>query len=163
MIRRACGEDKKAILTIIQDAVVDMESKGIHQWDDIYPDEELINNDLNGGNLYVYEDKESIKAIIVLNENQDREYESICWKCNSGKQLIVHRLCVDPRFQGQGIAQQLMIYTEEYGKGLQYESIRLDSFINNDRACKLYDKLGYTKVGIVSFRKGEFYCFEKRL
>lgn len=163
MIRKACIEDTKAIFTIIHDAVVDMESKGIHQWDDIYPDEETIKIDLSDGHLYVYEDNENIKGIIVLNESQEEEYKSIRWKFNSGRQLIVHRLCVDPHFQGQGIARQLMTYAEEYGKESQYESIRLDSFIDNNRACNFYNKLGYAKVGIVSFRKGKFYCFEKKL
>ena len=163
MIQKACIEDKTAIITIIQDAVADMESKGIHQWDEIYPDEEIIYKDLRDEHLYVYMDNDSVKGIVVLNEHQDKEYESICWKYNSGSQLVVHRLCVDPRFQGQGIARQLMAYAEEYGKESQYGSIRLDSFINNDRACNLYERLGYTNAGIVNFRKGKFYCFEKRL
>ncbi len=163
MIQKACIENKKAILAIIQNAVADMESKGIYQWDDIYPNEETINNDLSKENLYVYIDNDDIKGIIVLNEYQDKEYESICWKYNLGCQLVVHRLCIDPRFQGQGIARQLMIYAEEYGKQSHYGSIRLDSFINNDRAGKLYERLGYAKAGIVSFRKGKFYCFEKSL
>lgn len=163
MIRKAGTGDTKAILTIIQDAVIDMESKGIHQWDDIYPDEETIYIDLNSGHLYTYVDNETIKGIIVLNEYQEKEYESISWKYNSGRQLIVHRLCVDPRFQGRGIAQQLMRYAEEYGKYSQYTSIRLDAFSDNNRACTFYNRLGYAKVGIVSFRKGKFYCFEKRL
>ncbi len=163
MIQKACMENKKAILAIIQDAIADMELKGIHQWDDIYPNEEVINNDLSEGNLYVYIDNEDVKGIIVLDEHQEREYESIFWRYNSGCQLVVHRLCVDPHFQGLGIARQLMAYAEEYGKWSHYGSVRLDSFINNDRACDLYEKLGYVKAGIVSFRKGKFYCFEKRL
>ncbi len=123
VIQKACIENKKAILTIIQDAVADMESKGIYQWDDIYPNEETINSDLSNDHLYVYIDNESVKGIMVLNEHQDKEYESICWKYNSGCQMVVHRLCVDPRFQGQGIARQLMAYAEEYGKESQYGSI----------------------------------------
>ena len=47
MIQKACMENKKAILAIIQDAIADMELKGIHQWDDFYPNEEVINNDLS--------------------------------------------------------------------------------------------------------------------
>ncbi len=163
MIRNACLEDKTAILAIIRNAIIDMELKGIHQWDSIYPNEEIINNDLRSGHLYVYLDNGNIMGIMVLNEHQDIEYESIDWKYDSGRHLIVHRLCIDPRFQGQGIARQLMRYAEEYGRGLQYESIRLDSFIDNDRACKLYEGLEYVKAGIVSFRKGKFYCYEKRL
>lgn len=156
-------DDQQAIMTMIRNAVMDMESKGIYQWDSIYPNEKVIYDDLVSGNLYVYQDYENIKGIVVLNEHQDREYEEIDWRYNSGRPLIVHRLCIDPRCQGQGIARLLMNYAEEYASESGYESIRLDAFINNARACHLYQKLEYQKVGIVRFRKGEFYCFEKSL
>lgn len=41
--------------------------------------------------------------------------------------------------------------------------IRLDAFTGNPRALKLYDGLGYRRSGYVTFRKGLFVCFEKRL
>lgn len=163
MIRKASKDDKQIIMNIIQNAIVDMESKGIYQWDSIYPNAEVINNDLDKGILYVYVDSGSIKGIIVLNEHQDKEYEDMDWKLNSGKHLIVHRLCVDPGYQGMGIARLLMNFAEEYGKENGYESIRLDAFMSNKHACSLYEKLGYSTAGIVQFRKGKFYCFEKRV
>lgn len=27
----------------------------------------------------------------------------------------------------------------------------------------MYEKAGYRRIGIVTFRKGDFYCFEKEL
>lgn len=161
MIRKANIDDVKRIMTIIENAVADMDSKKIYQWDESYPNEEVIKQDLKNEVLYVYEDNENVKGIIVLSEDYDKEYESIAWKLNSGTHLVVHRLCVDPKMQGQGIARQLMNFAEEYAKNFKYESIRLDAFVNNGRACRIYEKLGYTKLGIVNFRKGKFYCYEK--
>lgn len=163
MIRKASIDDQQIIMNIINDAVINMESQGIHQWDSIYPSGEVIKNDLSNRNLYVYQDDEGIKGIIVLNEFQDEEYEDMDWKLNSGKQLVVHRLCIDPKYQGQGMARLLMNFAEEYGRENGYESIRLDAFISNKHACNLYEKLGYSTAGIVQFRKGKFYCFEKGL
>jgi GNAT superfamily N-acetyltransferase len=148
---------------LIRDAVIDMDSKGIFQWDSIYPNEYVINDDINDGNLFVYEDCGIIKGIIVLNEHQEKEYLDVKWEFDGGRQLVVHRLCIAPRYQGQGIARLFMAYAEEHGKGLGYGSIRLDAFTNNMRACTLYVKLGYKAAGIVHFRKGKFYCFEKKL
>lgn len=163
MIRKGCLDDQLFIMEIIHNAIIDMEAKGIYQWDSIYPNDEVINNDLSNETLYVYEDGGIIKGIIVLNEYQDKEYEDMKWEFNSGKHLIIHRLCIDPKYQGQGIARLLVDYAERRGKALGYESIRLDAFVNNERACNLYKKLGYKAVGIVEFRKGKFYCFEKGL
>lgn len=162
-ISKGKNEDIKSIMHIIKEAVIDMEAQDIHQWDEIYPDEPTICDDIYNGNLYVYIDNNKIKGLIVLNENQDKQYETLRWKFNSGAQLVIHRLCVDPQYQGKGIAKALLKYAETYGKQNQYTSIRLDAFIHNIKACSMYEKAGYNKTGSVIFRKGDFYCYEKGL
>jgi ribosomal protein S18 acetylase RimI-like enzyme len=42
-----------------------------------------------------------------------------------------------------------------------YDCMRLDAFTNNTAALILYENRGYRKAGVVRFRKGEFYCYEK--
>lgn len=157
-------EDIIEIMNIIKNAIKDMETRGIHQWDEVYPSYEVILNDLNENNIYVSVNEVGmIQGIIVLNEHQDIAYGSIEWKYNSGKQLIIHRLCVHPNHQGKGIARMLIKFSENFGFEQKYESIRLDAFIPNIRACRMYEQSGYHKRGIVTFRKGDFYCYEKRL
>jgi ribosomal protein S18 acetylase RimI-like enzyme len=163
-IRTGNKGDIIEIMNVIKDAIKDMETKGIHQWDDIYPNEEVIVNDINKNNLYVSVNETGmVQGIIVLNENQDIAYEAIGWKYNSGKQLIIHRLCIHPNHQGKGIARTLIKFAEDLGSQQKYEAIRLDAFIPNIRACRMYEQVGYEKREIVTFRKGDFYCYEKGL
>jgi ribosomal protein S18 acetylase RimI-like enzyme len=162
-IRKGKIEDIKEIMSIINNAVTYMESEGIYQWDNIYPNEEVITNDIHEGNLYVYIDENVIKGSITLNEFQDTEYEAIKWKYNKGKNLIIHRLCINPKYKGKGIATTLIKHAEKLGKDNKYESMRLDTFTENNHSCKLYEKNGYEKRGVVTFRKGEFFCLEKKL
>ena len=163
IIQKANINDHGIIMNIIRDAITDMVARGIDQWDDIYPNAEVIRNDLGAGTLYVCIDESIIKGIIVLNEYQDKEYQSLNWQYTSGKHLIIHRLCIDPKYQGHGIARLMVDFAEQYGRENHYQSIRLDAFIHNKRACKLYEQAGYGIAGTVTFRKGEFYCFEKGL
>jgi ribosomal protein S18 acetylase RimI-like enzyme len=162
-IRKGNVVDIEKIMEIISCAIDDMEAEEIYQWDDIYPNEKVIRNDINEGNLYIYIEENSIKAFITLNELQDQEYESISWKVNEGKNLIIHRLCVSPKYKGKGIATALIKYAEQVGIDKGYASIRLDAFKQNRQACSLYKNNGYEERGTVRFRKGEFYCFEKKL
>lgn len=162
-IRKGNSEDIKEIIKIIKDAIIDMESEGIDQWDSIYPNEEVISNDVYEGNLYVYIDENIIKGFIILNEFQDREYEAIKWENNADKNLVIHRLCINPKYKGKGIATTLIEYAERFAKDNKYEAIRLDCFTQNNHACKLYEKNCYEKRGTVTFRKGEFFCFEKEV
>lgn len=163
MIRIGNIDDAESVINIVKAATLDMESKNIHQWDEIYPDKTVINEDIANRNLYVNEKDGIINAIIVLNEDQTEEYSYLNWKYTSQKQLVIHRLCVDPRAQGGGIARKLLKYADDFAVKNGYGAIRLDAFTQNERALRLYEKNGYEKVGSVQFRKGEFYCYEKDL
>lgn len=162
-IRKGKTSDVEKIIGIIRDAIIDMELEGIYQWDSIYPNEDIITNDVYEGTLYVYIDENVIKGFVTLNEFQDKEYESIKWKYDVGKNLIIHRLCVNPKYKGNGIATALIKHAERLGKDYKYASIRLDAFTQNNHACKLYEKNGFEKSGFVTFRKGKFVCLEKKL
>ncbi|MEK0286698.1 hypothetical protein [Caldifermentibacillus hisashii] len=91
-IRLAQLDDKKAILSIIKNVVIDMSSQGIDQWDQIYPNEEVVTEDILDGEVYVASEDTVIKGVITLNEYQDEEYETIPWKYNGDKILVIHRL-----------------------------------------------------------------------
>lgn len=163
-IRLGTNVDAKEIVNIIKAATNDMDSKGIYQWDEIYPDEATLISDINNNGLYVYINEEkNIEGIIVLNENEDEAYSHLNWKYNDGKHIIIHRLCVHPKYQGRGVARKLLKFAEEFAVNNSYESIRLDAYIQNQRACRFYENAGYVKRGIVTFRKGDFYCYEKGL
>ncbi len=90
------------------------------------------------------------------------EYGSIGWN-DGGRPLVMHRLCISPSLQGKGLAKHLVRFAEQYARENGYGSIRLDAFIDNERALRLYDSLNYQRKGTVTFRKGSFYCYEKTI
>ncbi len=151
------------VITLMNEVVHKMESDNIFQWDDKYPDRQTIEDDIRNQTMYGYMDDGVLCGMIVLNEMQSPEYAHVNWKYKDDKPLVVHRLCVKPAYQGRGIATKLIIFSEEYAKERMYKNIRLDAFIQNPAAVGLYRKLNYTEVGVVEFRKGRFYCFEKHL
>jgi len=103
------------------------------------------------------------QGIVVLNEHQDMEYGAVDWAYREGAIAVVHRLMVDPKSQGRGVASRMMDFIEVEGVRRGYRAIRLDAFPKNPRATGLYTKRGYRLAGTVTFRKGVFWCFEKAL
>jgi ribosomal protein S18 acetylase RimI-like enzyme len=136
-----------------------MELQGIHQWDGIYPDEKTVKCDIKQQQLYLLEDDGQVCGIIALNKFQEPEYKNVNWEF-TGRALVVHRLAIEPSRQRKGLAKMLMQFTHKYAVEKRYETIRLDAFIRNPVAVGLYEKLGYRKAGRVTFRKGDFFCFE---
>jgi ribosomal protein S18 acetylase RimI-like enzyme len=158
-IRNAHTQDLNEIMKLISSCVLNMETQGIHQWDEIYPDEKTIRNDIEKQQLYLLEDEGRVCGVIVLNEFQEPRYKSIDWKFQ-GKTLVIHRLMIEPACQRKGYATMLMRFAHKLVKEGHYENIRLDAFTHNPAAVGLYEKLGYRKAGRVTFRKGDFFCFE---
>jgi ribosomal protein S18 acetylase RimI-like enzyme len=162
-IIEATPKDAEPIMALISGCTKDMEASGIDQWDDEYPTQEAIEADIANHSLHFLRIKDKYCGIIALDGDQPKEYEDIDWKYQTDKVLVVHRLAIDPQWQRQGIARRLMDFAEHYGQTNGYQAIRLDAFIKNPRAVKLYERRGYRKAGTVVFRKRLFYCFEKTL
>ena len=162
VIRPSKLEELPLLLTMVRQAVKHMEDQGIHQWDEIYPNKEVLARDLQERTVHVAEISGEIGGFIVLNEIQSPEYQNVCWR-NQGRILVVHRLTIAPIYQRRGLASFLMGFAENKAAAEGFDGIRLDSFIENRPACRLYEKRGYRPAGIVHLRKGEFYCFEKAI
>ncbi len=161
MIKKLSTDYLFDAFSIIESVIFKMNNESIFQWDELYPTREIIEKDINDGHAFGFFHLNELRGYIVLNEEYSPEYNSLEWTDKSGTALIVHRLSIKADCQGQGIAKQLMIFAEDYAKKNNYSSIKLDAFLHNKAALRLYEKSGYTKVGTVTFRKGEFNCYEK--
>ena len=157
------SQDLSNVLDLIGDAIQAMEKSGIHQWDEVYPNEFIIAKDIETKTMYGIHTDQILSGIIVLNNVESPLYESISWKYEDESPLVVHRLCVHPYFQNKGIAKKLMQFAEDFALRHHYKTIRLDAFVENPLAEKIYRKMNYEERGIMKARKGNFYCFEKEI
>lgn len=160
LIRPAKSNELNTLLDIVQAATRHMESKGIHQWDDIYPDRAILREDIDKQHMHVIEVHGRIAGMISINDTQSPEYQGVNWQY-PGRALVVHRLAIDPSHQRQGMATRLMDFAEKIAEKQGYSTIRFDAFTQNPGATALYEHLGYEIAGTVRFRKGVFFCFEK--
>jgi GNAT superfamily N-acetyltransferase len=160
-IAQANPGDIVPVMELIRKAVRAMNDSGLFQWTEDYPNEEIITEDIAAGTLYKITTGDVIAGIIVLNHQYFPEYDVLKWDVNDPHPLIVHRLCIHPDYQGQGLSRILMQFAEAYALRNHYLSIRLDTGTLNTKALALYDALGYRRVGEVSFRPGLFQVFEK--
>ena len=158
---KATKEQIKEVFSVFSAAINNMENQEIHQWDEIYPDQAIIAEDITKNQMYIGMIDGKIAVCFVLSEECDEEYKNGKWQWPDSKFCVIHRLCVNPQFQNQGIATQTMEYIEELCKKAGYDSIRLDCFTENPYSLKLYDKAGYSVVGYANWRKGRFELREK--
>ncbi|WP_418730113.1 GNAT family N-acetyltransferase [Coprobacter fastidiosus] len=160
-IRLAKENDIEEIMGLITRTVISGQSSS--GWNETYPTKEIFVKDIDNQYLYVYEDNHIVIGIISLIPGPDPDYQSIIWKNSGTSPLVLHRLCVDPHRQREGIGSRLMNFAETFGREQGYTSLQLDTRISNHTAANLYEQLGYTKTGTITRNRGNFICYEKKL
>ena len=161
-IRRASPNDLSRIMRIFEDSIAAMQMAGIDQWDNLYPSEDHINDDVSLKAGVVAVAGEDTAAYVATDECQPSEWRAARWGLR-GRFLCVHRLVVAPTYHRRGIASSLMEHIELSGRTSGFEVIRLDAFSLNPAAVNLYRSRDYSEAGTVTSRKGPFVCFEKAL
>ena len=161
--RRAGTDDLDALVALYGAAAQDMWEKGIDQWDEYYPDREILTEDVESGDMTLGFLDGQLACAWVVNREYDPEYELGAWEHTEGDFCVLHRLCVNPEMQGRGLARQAMARMEKTALEQGFDSVRLDVFSQNLHAQRLYERLGYRRTGEVRFRKGIFYLMEKKL
>ena len=163
IIRKANKTDLENIMKMYKSCVKGMLENGIDQWDDTYPNTEIISEDLNVGTYYVAEIDGTIIGGVNVDKNQDDTYLALDWEDKSDSFLVVHRLGVKEELWNKKIGKDLMLFTENLviEKGLK--SIRLDTYSGNPKAMGFYRRLGYTELGTIDLKpdKEKYFCFEK--
>lgn len=163
MIQLAKISEINEILSMTDACRIAMEAKGIYQWTLEYPSKKAFENDIARKELYVLRKEDKIMGCIVVSSFMDQEYKSVRWLTSNAKNYYIHRLGVHPRVQGQGLAQRLMDFGENYAKEQQALSVRLDTFSQNKRNQRFYEQRGYKKLGDIYFSKQShypFHCYE---
>lgn len=155
--------DLAELLEMFSSAVESMEKNNIFQWDEIYPDEATLRYDVLKQQLYVGVAENQLAVAFVLNNECDEAYNNAEWEYKNCSYKVLHRFCVNPIFQNRGLGSLAMRTVEITAKNLGSECIRLDAFVHNPLALRMYEKLNYKIVGYANFRKGKFYLMEKKL
>ena len=161
--RKANKADLDNIMKMYKSCVTGMIENGIDQWDETYPNDEIISEDLNVGTYYVAEMDETIIGGVNIDKNQDDTYLSLDWEGKSDSFLVVHRLGVKQEFWNKKIGRDLMLFTEKLVLKRGLKSIRLDTYSGNPKAMEFYRRLGYAELGSIDLKadKEKYYCFEK--
>lgn len=163
MIRKGTLADINPIITLCRACAQKMKDAGIFQWNEHYPNSASFIKDVERGELYVLELRDQLIGTIVISIFMDNEYSPVEWLTEHENNIYIHRLAIDPNHQGQGFAQQLMDFAENYARKNNYCSLRLDTFSQNKRNQKFYEQRGYQKLGSIYFPKQSafpFYCYE---
>ena len=162
--RKSTKSDVSKIMEIVKQAQEYFKSQGIDQWQNNYPNDEVINNDINNGESYVMLDGDDIVATTVISFAKEKSYENILdgkWITN-GDYVVIHRIAVENTHKGKRLSHKIIKYTEEVCKQNNIHSIKVDTHEDNILMQSLLKKNGFEYCGIVYLEDGgKRVAFEK--
>ncbi|MCX5775368.1 MAG: GNAT family N-acetyltransferase [Firmicutes bacterium] len=143
-------EDLPAILSIIHEAQAFLKTQNSGQWQDGYPTEGILQNDINQQRLYVARNGNDVCGVCAV-LNYDPDYSSL----TSGSwiikvpYLVIHRFAVSDKYRRSGVGKYMLSETEKLAKRQQIIDIKVDTHEKNVPMISLLLKSGFEKRGEV--------------
>ena len=151
--RHAQQRDYEALLPLIRHARQRIARLGIDQWQDGYPEPELIQEDIDLGRGWVFDDDGRVAAYAVLLSGREAVYDSIDgkWLTEGNNYLTIHRMAIDDDWCGKGLSVQMLTFAEALARKQGLSSVRADTHRGNLAMRGLLKKCGFTYCGEVVY------------
>jgi GNAT superfamily N-acetyltransferase len=152
------------IWEILQQAIIRRKDDGSNQWQDGYPNLEIVKKDIEKGQGFVLTDGETIVGYSAVLINDEPEYAKIAGKWLTNDDFVVfHRVAISEKYLGKGLAKMIIGHIEDFSLKNNIYSIRADTNYDNLAMLKIFEKSGFTFCGEVYFRGNARKAYEKVL
>lgn len=162
--RKAELSEITTIWAILKDAIARRKQDGSTQWQDGYPNPEIIQKDIAKGEGFVLVDGETIIGYSAVLINDEPAYEKIegHWITNDDF-VVIHRVAISEKYLGKGLAKMILKYIENFALNNTIYSIKADTNFDNLTMIKIFESSGYIYCGEVYFRGSPRKAYEKVL
>jgi len=164
ILRKATIFELPVIWKILQQAIEQRKQEGSAQWQDGYPNEQTVEDDITNGYAYVLIDNNEVVAYAAIIFDIEPAYNDIDGKwLTNGDYVAIHRVATSDAAKGKGVATQLLKLIEDLSAGHKVYSIKVDTNFDNMPMMKILDKLNYTYCGEIFFGGASRRAYEKVL
>jgi len=163
-LRLANYSDITPIWEILQQAIEQRRLDGSEQWQNGYPNEQTVQDDITSGYGYVVTDNNAIIAYAAVIFGVEPAYEEINGKwLTNGDYVAVHRVATSNSVKGKGVATKLFKLLEDLSLEHNVYSIKVDTNFDNIPMLRILEKLDYAYCGEIFFGGAPRKAFEKVL
>lgn len=163
-IRLSQWKDLESLLDLFDEARTTIATLGIDQWQDGYPSEAVIKEDIANGRSYVVEQGGALQGSFVL-VAREPDYDTIYegqWQEES--YIAIHRVAVSVSARGTGVADTIIRYASDYAQNRGRSSLRIDTHRGNLPMRRMLEKQGFHHRGQIFLQDGALrVAYEKSL
>jgi len=156
IFRKASCRDIQEILKIIEEAKVSISELGIDQWQNGYPNRQILEDDISNGNSYVLLKDNIIIGTVAIIFGNENAYETIYdgqWLSNKDYATL-HRIAIHSDHKGFGFASVVYNEAKRICLNSGIHGIRIDTHEGNIPMQRSLSKSGFEYCGIVFLEDG---------
>lgn len=162
--RKATPADAPHIWIILQNAILRRKADGSNQWQDGYPNLEIVQNDIEKGIGYVLTNGKIIVGYAAVLINNEPAYENLQGEwLTHGDFVVFHRVAIAEGYTGQNLSKKIIDFIEEFALANNIHSLKADTNYDNFAMMKIFEKAEFVFCGIVHFRGSPRRAYEKAL
>lgn len=162
--RKATITDAPKIWIILQQAILRRKADGSNQWQDGYPNPEIIQQDIEKGIGYVLTDDNIIIGYTAVLINNEPEYANLQGKWITNSDFVVfHRVAIAENHLGKNLSKKIIDFIEKFALTNNIHSLKADTNHDNFAMMSIFEKSGFVFCGIVHFRGSPRRAYEKVL
>lgn len=162
--RKANLDELTPIWDILQQGIARRKKDGSNQWQNGYPNPEIIINDIEKGAGFILTEKNTIIGYCAILINDEPEYAKIegNWLTNDDF-VVFHRIVISENHVGKNLSKKILEFVEEFALSNYIYSIKADTNYDNIAMLTIFERMGYVYCGEVCFRGSSRKAFEKVL
>ena len=154
LIRKSTKEDLSAVIPIFSEARKTISALGIDQWQNGYPDEDIIKSDIEKRESYVVEIAGNIVGTFVMILSGEKTYDKIYegeWKSGNENReyLTIHRVAISLTSRGTGVSGEIIEFAEAFARENGKNAIRIDTHEGNVVMRRMLEKNGFFHCGVI--------------
>ncbi|MDI9870656.1 GNAT family N-acetyltransferase [Flectobacillus roseus] len=161
-LRKATPSELPFIWEILQQAIQQRKQDGSEQWQNGYPNEQTVYDDIANEYGYVLVENNVVIAYAAIIFGEEPAYNVITGKwLTNDDYAVVHRVATSNAVKGKGIATHLFKMIEDLCIEKKVYSIKVDTNFDNIPMMKIFDKLNYVYCGEIFFSGASRKAYEK--
>ena len=167
-IRKATYRDLEGIMAVIDEARGTIASLGINQWQDGYPQREIIAADIEAGVSFCIENTDTgeiISTFAVFSDGEvlyDRIFDG-AWRTgdslSENKESVcytaIHRVAISVKARGSGLSGAIIDYVRNIAIEKNKISLRIDTHEGNVVMRRMLEKNGFVHCGTILLKNGD--------
>ena len=167
-IRTATPRDLDGIMAVIDEARGTIAALGINQWQDGYPQKEIIAFDIERGVSFCIENTETGEVVSTFAVFSDGEvlYDRIfdgAWRTgdslSENKENVcytaIHRVAISVKARGSGLSGAIIDFVRNIAIEKNKISLRIDTHEGNVVMRRMLEKNGFVHCGTILLENGD--------